>query len=424
MCIHILVTLAQIGVFKGAWCQSVEPIQIWLDEFENLRLRFEHDPSRRYTVEESSNLISWTEHWVSPWAANDDNGEGYSTGTIGLKKQYFVRLRSLPWVFTPVFATEDRLGELNTAFNQDDRLTLLYQNRTTNSLYLTEQLETGAWSEPELVATTGVPDEPSFWDNNGYHEVQNFILPEGTHLITCVDDYNNELICLIRPPSDSAWTRHIIAEAFGVPAWVTVTAAVSRSETLAIAYGDSDGCFLFTAPIADIGSGDLLQFSTENPPAGSSAIVFTPFDEVMIQMGDEVRVDPASKIVTPSSIPGNLDSSLTPDGALVSTKIGSTGVTVYRSADNGAEWSATYIPLGEIDDGQILFGEDGRVVTLADWYGRLVVHDAASPGAVDSLRIANGREEPGDFFLYPDGKLGVVLFETWGDGIVTLARQE
>lgn len=408
----------------NSWSTPVGPIDVWLDEYQNFRFRFEHDPMRRFTIEESSDLATWSEHWVSPAKSADDEGSGYTTGGIGTRTSYFLRFRQLPWLFEPVTSSADWLGDFRVRFKQDGTLVLLYQNRTTNTLYITNREDPGTWSDGELVATTGVPDFPSFWDNNGYHGVQFFILPDGTYLLTCVDQYNGEIICLSRASDESEWARHSIASGFSVPAWVMTTSAVSTDGTLGIAYADGDGFFLYTGPIGDIALGNVIPISTESP-AGHSAILFTGPNEVLVQMGSRtVRIDLVSREVTQMSIPGKLLSSIASDGTIASTTVLDNGIIVYRSEDSGATWDSNYIELGELDGGVNLLNPDGRVATIASWYSRLIVHTTTETGELNSLRIANGADAIGDFFQFPDGKFGLILARSSGTRAVTLARQE
>jgi hypothetical protein len=378
---------------------------------------------RRFTLEESTELGVWTEHWISPIIPEENDGSGFSAGGVGSRSAYFIRLLPIPWVFEPVMTSGDWLGDFQVAFDPQGALVLLFQNRTTNALHVMEQEQPGIWSEPELVATTGVPDAPGGLDNNGYSGVEFLILADGTRLITCLDQYNGEVICLEASPGGTGWTRHWIAGDFQVPAWVKATSAVSGDDQLAIAYGDPDGCFLYLAPVEEIGSGKTLFLSSESP-VNRPAIVFTGSNELLAYIRSGVRIDLETEDRTGINITGNLLPFSVTNGRLVSMQVGETSVVLFRSTDRGATWNPEYTVLGDLDEALVRFDGDGRARFLTSWYGRLTAHNRGEAGAVQSVRIANGSDSIGSVFVYPNGQLGAVLLSKRGTAAVTLARQE
>lgn len=421
---HVYIACAALFVLTASNISAKTiQIQTWIDEFKNFRFDFSHDPTCRYTMEISSDLTTWEEHWVSPVEIADNEGDGYSSGGIGNRTREFMRLRSIPWKFEPVISSTDWLGDFRTAFTGEGSQMVLFQNRVENTLFLTKYDDIDGWSEPEPVVSTGVPDEPSHWDNNGYHGVEFHVLSDNSELITCVDQYNGEVICLSRSSSESEWTRHTIASGFSVAAWVSVGSAVSNGGTIAITYGDAAGCYLYTAPVGNIGSGDNLLIASSDP--SKMAITFAGTEDTLIaQIGDEMSIDLNAGTIRNLKIPGNLASTVASDGRIFSTTVRDEGVTVYSSDDKGESWDSNYIDLGEIDGATICFSGNGDMFALASWYSRLIAYHSTDSSELQSIRIANGGEVVGDFYLRPDGKLGVILVTNWGDSTVTLAHQE
>jgi len=426
----IFYALLMLGVCHSS-NGATGPIRCWLDDYTNFRFSFHHDPVRRFTLEESSDLMSWGEHWISPVKITDDDGSGYSAGTIEGKARYFIRLKQLPWLFDPVIASSDWLGEFAVAFQPDGKMLFAFQNRTTNSLFLTRQKENGGWDIPELVARTGVDDEPGHYDNNGYRDVRLFVLSNGAILMVCKDEYNGEVICLKRLPNESEWTRHIVSSGLNISIWSGLASALSDDETLAIVFGGSSGSFLYTASAANPHSGSTISISP-SLPNGESAVSFSDSKHVLIQMGAEVNVsvDLLSGDVGARNIPGRLLSQAMPSSGIVAIKYSydnseSGGITIFRSLDGDASWTSNYVRLTTFQRGTASLDRDGKVLVLADWYSRLVFYshlDDLDNGPM-AIRIAAG-EEVGGIFQFPNGKYGVILRTMWGGSTVTIACQE
>jgi hypothetical protein len=329
--------------------------QEWNKDLTDIRLEFDSDASRRYLIEVSDDLTLWEPHYLAPFEFSE---EGYWVRQLDSSNPYtprmeFYKITRLPWTFQTIVKSDDWLGNVSLS-SSGDSAQLVYQNRETNELYLTESNPNGVFPAPVVIASTGAVDEPGFWDNSGYSEVT-LSHYSGRTFIACTDFIDKKVIILWKDDLSSAWNRHEISDVIENHYWAFPKFSISSSGILGVAYAANSGTVFAFADHSSPESWTsvLVTNSTPNNSASMDMVYSSDTEaHVYIKYGGSFMISTETSAVTSEAFPTPEPSDLTEEE---SKKINS----AYRSE------SVSYTRLSD-DRILIVLSSSGRIIAAVE----------------------------------------------------------
>ncbi len=241
--ISLYFTLAHLPLVAHAQSNMVIKTspEEWNKNFVDVRLWFDANSNRRYVIDRSEDLADWESHYLSPFEYTE---EGYWVRQLDLSNPYtppkeYYKVIRLPWTFQTVDNSGDWIGDMQLTSNGSE-LFLVYQNRDSNTLFLSQSDHTGIFQSPELIESTGATDGGSHWDNSGFSDVT--IVHYGSALyLVCTDEIAQKVILLIKGDHSSGWIRHEITGVIERFYWAFPKFSISSSGILGVAHNTNEG---------------------------------------------------------------------------------------------------------------------------------------------------------------------------------------
>jgi len=334
-----------------------------LEHLLNIELQFESTLEDRYLVEVSKDLSEWNEHYLSPFAFSE---EGHWVRQLDTTNPYtptseFYRVSRLEWKFLPVFHSDDWIGDLSMTHSGEKAL-FVFQNRVTNTLYYSELYSNGEISTPEIVANTGIEDEPGHWDNSGFSNISLHHTGEST-VIICVSDTDERILCFKRR-NDSTWEKFYVTDVLDAHFWSNPVSCVDSSGNIAVgflAYGI--GVYACWADVGNLDNWNSTKLSDDPAPyQRNTSIAFAANGDLLVRFGASYRLEFEAPVnVSSAYIPGALQKSVLDTSTLLALARGRDDLRIYTSTDNGENWDFEY---STIDGAEIVSGlinADGRL---------------------------------------------------------------
>jgi len=286
----------------------------WSNNFVDVRLEFDSDSNRRYMIERSVDLADWEPHYLSPFEYTE---EGYWVRQLDLSNPYtpsveFYKVDRLPWTFQTLDNSGDWIGDMHLTSNGSVAF-LVYQNRDSNTLFLSQSDQGGYFQDPEVIASTGAVDEGSYWDNSGFSDIT--IAHYGPVLyLVCTDDISRKVILLRKNDDSSDWICHEISEVIDEYFWAFPKFSISSAGVLGVACRNNEGTTFSYANHSTPEHWQSVVVTTDKP--SSSRYIKTTFStpinaHVYVKYAGSFKISTADGSVTSESYPSDSPSDLT-----------------------------------------------------------------------------------------------------------------
>ncbi len=410
----LLLWLVPGGLAVAGTLPPPDKLDAYLDSDGNFGLTFATHEMRRYILESSLDLATWDQWHFSPLVPQSGGVSRFSLVSPSRPKQFF-RVSVLPWDFQPVVRTNNWLGDVSLAMTPQGNLLIVYQDRDANELRLIERTPDGLLSSPSLVATTGMIDEPDFWDNSGYSDVTLQLSADGTRFIVCRDQVAESLVCFWKRQEDAQWQRHEVTGPLW--RWPYPRFNISPDGTLGVLYHDAGDAFLTWAASSAPTQWETLKVK-ENE-SSRTGFIFNAAGDALLEFphGADLKVNLRTKAISEAWFPGCLQSIRSAGGRLVALSgTGDDGIRVYRSQDGGDTWQDSWVPLAlftRAESGSAAFRSDEEislVIGASDGVQFFAPQGGGAAKSWKSTRIsALGTWDRGPLVHLANGKAAVIL---------------
>lgn len=303
--------------FGSAWAQPDVSIEMspqeGLPAYWNIKLQFVADADRRYLIETSADLRDWTPHYLCPFEPSDEGYWVRQSEAAYFPTAEFYRVSALPWRFQTLVSYRSWIGDVVLSTDGSGEADLIFQDRRENKLYHSRMLTSGRFSPPAEIASTGLVDEPDFWDNSGYSEIS-MLHYAGDAFLVCTDAKEQRLLLMHKRAGSDAWTSHYISDVLPNYFWAFPKLAVSSAGRLGVAYSGNGGTKFLFADAADPTTWTNLDVT--NLAASSSAGLQLMFEgslaHVSLQGHGNFRISPTEGTAVAAPYPQSPASDLTP----------------------------------------------------------------------------------------------------------------